>query len=333
MKLTVNYGKSVVCIPGNTIEHLDKISETELRVLLSVCADSSMTDKARAKLLGITETDVKSAVSFWRGKDIISFAEKECSASAKDKFDEQSTINGKNRKPSNSGIPKYTTEELTAAIKKDSRKELLEYCQQSFGRVFNQSEAELVVGICDYMNVSTDYVALLCDKLAKEKKGLLSIRSLENTAQKLYDRGICDTASLISYFEIREKATTLSGKIRSLFGIGGRQFTPTEEKMIEKWANADFEEGMLEYAYELTVNATGEAPLKYTDKIVDSWIAEGFKTLNEAKSKQIEFEKKKKPVKRKQQADISSESSFTTDDFFESDLMRSYEGMDKSENK
>lgn len=342
MKIGFNYGTYVFVIPGIVREHLSDASADDLRVLLSVCADPGMPVRKRAKVLGIGEADVTAAISFWRGAGVI-FTDRDAKpadddgvksvdvSAASDKSGEAENASApgkpvqKRRLPKDGGVPKYTTAELTAALSVTDKKALVEYCQQSIGRIFNTAEAEKVVGICDYLNVSTEYVAILCDSLVDEKGDRMSLHILEKTAIELYDRGITSADSLIACFEVRKNAKTIEGKVRSLYGFGARSFTAAEKRMMEKWAEARFEDGMIEYAYELTVNATGDAPIKYTDAIIDRWIADEVKTLDAAKSREDEYQKTKVPRPRKNAKSAQpSQSSFSTDDFFEAALMRSY---------
>ena len=325
LKIGFNFGTDVIALPGSVREHLADASAEDMRFLISAASAGEFEPKKLAKELGMTEAALRSCVSFWRGAGVIFEVGGTGSAGVKVKKANVEDVPKKHIVRDDS-LPRYTTTELTAAIGKVDRGALLEYCQQAMGRVFNEAEAEILMGLCDYMNLTPDYVALLCDHLTQEKKGRMSLRILENTAKELYDRNIVETDALISYFEIREKAYSLRGKVRTLFGLGSRSFTPSEERMLEKWAGALPEEGMLEYAYELTVNATGEAPLKYTDAIIDKWIAGGFNTLAEVKAKEEEFQKTKAPRQKKNvKAAEPSVSSFSTDDFFEAALKRSYE--------
>ena len=79
---------------------------------------------------------------------------------------------------------------------------------------------------------------------------------------------------------------------------------------------------MIENAYELTVNSTGEASLPYAGKIMDNWFKAGYSTLEQAKEAEFTYKKKKENEKQ-------SDSSFDNDEFFEAALKRSYENLGK----
>lgn len=323
MKITFDFGNDVIVLPREAVEeNLRQASREELCVLLSAACEGTMTVKDRAKALGMSERELSNAISFWRGAGAFASA-KEVKAKKEEKA--ARVAEKKKARPSDESLPHYSADELADAVLRPEFRDLINHCQQVMGRIFNASEAEKVIGICEYLSVSPDFVALLCTHLSEDSK--VSLRLLETTARSFYDRGISDFDSLNEYIELREKSRTAEGKIRTLYGIGKRAFTSAEQKYIEAWTKAGFPFEMIEYAYELTVNATGDAPMKYTNSIIEKWIANGYKTLDDARRAEEEFQKNKKPRKSRKGTKEESESalsSFATDDFFEAAMRRSY---------
>lgn len=227
-----------------------------------------------------------------------------------------------------SSTPHLTIPELAGHAGTEKTALLLEYCQQKMGRMLNSAEAERIVGICDYLGVSSNFVALLCDNLKKE--GHLTTRALENLAIELHDRGITDYDALTAYIDHREKARSFEGKVRKLFGLGSRALTPAERKMLEKWAELGTSSEMIDFAYELTVSTTGNASLKYSNAIIESWAADGVTNVEEAKKREEDFRQRSSKkssgrTERKKKAGEQTHSSFDTDDdFFEKALRRSF---------
>lgn len=327
MKVSFNYKDSVIVLPGSTINDLTQASREELCVLLSAAARPDASAKEHARLLGLSEREVANAISFWRGAGVIVTEkdnEKASAAKGDDKAEKKADEKRPPRRIIQAGageLPHYSTEEVATSVVRPEFSGLIDHCQQLMGKILNPSEVEKVVGICKYLTVSPEFVALLCSHLKEE--GHLNLRSLEKRAAELHDRGISGYDELLEHIELREKCRSLEGRIRSLFGLGKRALTPTERRYLESWSSLPFE--MVEYAYELTVNATGEAPMKYTDSIIGGWIAKGISTLADAKRADEEFQRTKKPrSKKKAQSEESAVSSFNTDDFFEAAMRRSY---------
>lgn len=330
MKITFDFGNDVIVLPRDAVEeNLRQASREELCVLLSAACEGSMTVKDRAKVLGMSEREVTNAISFWRGAGAFASA-KEVKARAEEKAAKAEAKSERKARPMDESLPHYSSEELADTILRPEFRDLINHCQQVMGRIFNAGDAEKVIGICEYLSVSPDFVALLCSHLAEDRK--VSLRLLETTARSFYDRGISDFDSLNEYIDLREKSRTVENKVRTLYGMGKRAFTSAERRYIEAWTKAGFPFEMIEYAYELTVNATGDAPMKYTNSIIEKWIANGYKTLDDAKKAEEEFQKNKKPRTgrgaKKAEASESSVSSFATHDFFEAAMRRSYGDTD-----
>lgn len=234
-----------------------------------------------------------------------------------------------------SSTPHLTIPELAGHAGTQKTAWLLEYCQQKLGRMLNSAEAERIVGICDYLGVSSDFVALLCKNLKEENR--LTLRALENLAIELHDRGITEYEALTEHLDHREKARSFEGKVRKLFGLGSRALTPAERKMLEKWAALGTSSEMIDFAYELTVSTTGNASLKYSNAIIEAWAAAGVTNVEEAKKREEDFRQKSSKkssgrTERKKKAGEQTHSSFDTDDdFFEKALRRSF-GNDFYEN-
>lgn len=355
MKYSFNYGNDVITLPKSAAAHLAHASRESMALLISLASDKSISSKKRAAALGISVQELEDAVLYWSALGVISLqdtdavragetvspqnndiAEKTSGArngGSTESGRRSANTSGSKKAPSrraDTGIPlenstpHLTIPELADHARTEKTSWLLEYCQQKMGRMLNSAEAERIVGICDYLGVSCDFVALLCDNLKKENR--LTPRALENLAIELHDRGITDYDALIEFTDHRERAHSFEGKIRKLFGLGSRALTPAEKKMLERWATVGTSAEMIDFAYELTVSTTGNASLKYANAIIEAWAADGVKSAEEAKKREENFRQRtsKKPAERKKKTSEQTISSFDTDDYFEKALRRSF---------
>ena len=132
-------------------------------------------------------------------------------------------------------------------------------------------------------------------------------------AAEFYDNGITTYKKLDKHFADRKNQESLEYKIRKLFGIGDREFIKTERTVFEKWIASGIDIELIKLAYEITIEKTQKSSPRYADKIIDNWLSNGIKTVEDAENAQSQY-------KAKQQTE-----TFDADDFFEAALKRSYE--------
>ena len=72
VKYKVNYGNHVGVFPKSVFDVISRAGGVELKVLLGICSsEGSIDTKKLSKLISCAESDVKDAISFWRGAGII----------------------------------------------------------------------------------------------------------------------------------------------------------------------------------------------------------------------------------------------------------------------
>ena len=135
--------------------------------------------------------------------------------------------------------------------------------------------------------------------------------------------GIDTDEKLREYLKFREQYDSLEGNVRRIFGLGTRPLSKKESDMIEKWTTLfAFPLDMIEYAYELMIDAIGKVSLPYANEILAKWHKAGYTTLEQAQNDEYSFKKKKEEAS-------ASATSFDTDEFFEAALKRSYDNIGK----
>ena len=97
--------------------------------------------------------------------------------------------------------------------------------------------------------------------------------------------------------------------------------------MLASWLSFGYDINIVRMAYEITVNATGEASVAYANAILEKWNANGWKTESEIEAGMTaEREKREGTVNKKELG-----NSFDTDDFFEAALQRGFRERSRSE--
>ena len=71
LKFRLLFGSSVINLPGETANHIEKASGDELRVLIAVAGGAGTSSKEIADALGMPEAEAEAAISFWRGTGVL----------------------------------------------------------------------------------------------------------------------------------------------------------------------------------------------------------------------------------------------------------------------
>lgn len=315
MKYRIIYGNGVAVFPKSALEVMKRASADDLRVLLSLCAcEGNADEKKLVKLTGCKIENVRDALCFWRGAGIIEATEGSCNEEQTESEERKEAPREKKETPKklqrSDELPNYTSKELSDILEKRSdTATLINECQNIMGKVFNVHEINVLIGLCDYLTLDTEYIMILltyCMSIGKK-----NLHFAEKLAFSLYDAGICTADELSEELRRREIVASTEGRIRTLFGVGERAFTSKEKKFISAWlGEMGYSIEIIEKAYEITADATGKGSLPYANSIIEKWHAEGLKTLEEIEAS---IEKKKGEPR---------EGSFNTDDFFEAAIKR-----------
>lgn len=315
MQIKFKDGGSFMLPVGKIAEQIGEVDETELKVLL-LMADCAQKDlpfepDAAAATLGKSVAEITAAVKLWRVAKVIATANTK--SKAKLAPPEKPAVK---RLAPESRLPEYTSEELSKLVDKNKKmKSLIDACQQTWGKIFNVAEVNLIVGLQDYLGLGGDYILILLAYCKKNDKK--SLKYVEKMAFSLCEEDIQSADALEEYLRRQEQLGELENRIRKLFGIGSRAFSKKEKGFIDAWRTEyAFDFDMIETAYEMTVDKTGEASLPYANAILKRWHDDGIATPDAARAAS---QKQKKAVKGKV-------GSFDTDDFFEAALNRSYGG-------
>lgn len=324
--MKLNFSQEVLVLPGAVLSHSDAAPEA-LRVLLWVASDLSLAEKPTtlSKLADCDAKTVRAALTYWREAGVL----------VNDGDGAIPVAAQPQREPSKKTLlkradelPTYTSTELAALLeKRESVRVLVDEAQRILGKIFNMSEINILVGMLDYLGLGEECILLL---LAHCKRiGKVNLRAIEKYAYPLVERGITDVTALEEEIRTVEALYSFEGQVRKLFGMKSRALTSREEKMLRAWVSFGYDIEIVRRAYELTVQATGDASLPYANSILERWNAENLKTA-EAIDANIEEEQAKRAKgsgaqKNAKQTDAGTlGNSFDTDDFFEAALQRSF---------
>ena len=316
--MKLNFGQEVLVLPASVLSHLDAATPEQLRVLLWLASDPSLATKHKqlAKLAGCDATATRTAIDFWCSCGLLG----EVGESAVPAMATVSTDAPAKKKLQRADeLPNYTSTELAELLEaRASVRVLIDEAQRILGKMFNPSDVNIMVGMLDYLGMNEECILLLlahCKKIGKS-----NLRSIEKYAYALIDKGINDVESMEAEICTMESMYTFEGEVRALFGMKSRALTSKESKMLSAWLSFGYDINIVRMAYEITVNATGEPSLPYTNAILEKWNANAWKTADEIEAgMNAEREKREGNTAKKELG-----NSFDTDDFFEAALQRGF---------
>jgi DnaD/phage-associated family protein len=314
MKIYFEYGRNAAVIPAIPKDILARAGKTELKLLVALACDPDLAEHFEeradelAAALKLNRSALDSALGFWIGAGVLSRVKDGVPEEKKTTEAPAAEIDAPKRTRLTE-LPQYTSEEFARVL--EQRRELtglIEEAQGVLGKVFNMTETQLLVSISEGLGLDDEYVL---DLLAYCKRiGKPNMRYVEKTACSFYDKGICTAAALEEYLRNVDRLASAEGQIRKIFGMGERAFTSKESKFVNDWINSyKFDFDVIRLAYEETVNATAKPSMQYANKVLESWYAEGVKSVSEA----LALKEKRKGASTAQSAQATS---FNVDDFF-----------------
>ena len=263
---------SVFIMPKEAEKHIKNAGTAELRVLFHIFASCGMTGNEAdiAAAVGITESEVYSALAFWRGTGIITY-----------KKDETPPVRiVSETKPSEKSIS-YSSGELADAIESNEDiRSLLNFASMKLEKILTPGEQAGLYSLVDAMSMSCELVMGIIEYCVSE--GKKSVRYIERTAVHMHDEDGIDTyEKLEEYIDRKAKERTVETKIRRIIGCENRGFTAKEKKIIEQFTADGISEELIAAAYERTINNISKPSLVYMSKIIDNWKSQGIKSLSD----------------------------------------------------
>ena len=317
--MKLNFKQEVLVLPASVLSHLDAATPEQLRVLLWLASDLSLVSKHRqlAKLAGCNTATAQNAVTFWCNCGILGEAGESVPTMATVSEEEVPT---KKKLQRADELPNYTSGELAELLEaRASVRVLIDEAQRILGKMFNPNDINIMVGMIDYLGMNEECILLLlahCKRIGKS-----NLRAIEKYAYAMVDKGINDVESMEDEICTVEAMHTFEGEVRALFGMKSRALTSKEGKMLSAWLSFGYNIDIVRMAYEITVNATGEPSLPYTNAILEKWNANAWKTASEIEAG-MNAEREKREGSANAQKELGN--SFDTDDFFEAALQRGF---------
>jgi len=314
MKVTFDFESGSAAFPKCALARIKKASDTAVRLLIILAADDEARQDIDAaaprimKQLGCDRAELDRALAFWCGAGVADTVE-ESAVKTADKPSET------DKKLISAGeLPDYTMKELGDMLEQnDGSLQLVDEAQRRLGRIMNEREIGIIVGLQNHLELTDEYMYVLLDYCARI--GKTSVRYVEKLAFGMYDEGVHDADVLEERLREREEYATLEGKLKALIGARGRKLSAKETRFLNRWAlEMKYSFEMIELAYDITVDAQHEYNPAYMNGILEKWYSKSIMTPEQVQAETEQYKKSKQ----------GAMGSFDTDEFFEAALSRSY---------
>lgn len=263
----------------------EEASREELRVLLALIERGfEITDEDElARAARVTRARASSTLTLLLGEGIIEECDKDVPTITYE-FD-----------PKASPEKEEESKKVAANIRDKSLSSMIDACTKLLGRsTLPTTEIKKLASLNTTMALSEEYVVALATYLFE--RDALSVTRLVSTASRLVDDGITNVENLNGYLEGKRREDSYTASMRSIFGIFGRNLSPTELKYFKKWQSEfSFTSDIVEYAYGIATESIAKLDYKYINAILTKWHEAGCKSLAEI----FEYEKHAKATREK----------------------------------
>lgn len=263
-----------------------------------------------ANKLGILESDVVGAFSYWQTQGIVSvndgfieFLPMPALQSAPNIQTPQSqparpTAVALNPQPApvpavrNNQPKQYNAADVAKEISENEvLSDLAILAQTMLGKPLSTQDTITLYSFYDWLGFQPEIILQLLDHCVS--LGKTNMKYIEKVAISWHEEGLSTPEAVDAYLkEVKQKNTFLYA-VRRILGITDRALTQKEENMINIWGrDYGMTEEMVSLAYEYCVAQTQKLSLPYMDKILSGWHSKDIKTIEAAQRENMEFKTK-----------------------------------------
>lgn len=328
--------KSIFAVPTSVVDdNIRLASVLQLKVLLYMLrhSDKNLTGEDIAQALSLDKADAEDAMIFWQERGLLIKGDEE----AKPMLHLEATTDITITK-----APEYPAETEEVPVKKvadiplsrPSHEQIAKRIQEckEFAGLFAEAQAALgktigydgqsvLIMMHDSYGLPFEVILMAVEySVTQNKTGFSSIAKIGKLWSEL---GIDTLEGAMEYIEEHNVVNDVWNKLRSLTDITNRTPTSKQRGYLVAWVKEyGYDEHIIYYAYEESIDRTGKMSMPYMDKIIRNWYERGVKTpmdIQREKAKWQEERDKKTPQKnnskQKVPALLRDEPSYDVDAF------------------
>lgn len=247
-----------------------------------------------ADKLGILESDLMSAVSYWEDKgeltktaDGILIGSPACGAPAAE-TENPALPAGGNAAETPRAAPHNIKNAAEMINKNPELSNMIMLAQEILGKTITEHDMETIYWFCTDLKMQPEVVLMLLEYCVSKGKNRMSY--IEKVAVSWNEMNLNTLDRAAEYIQNEEKNTGFLFSIRKIMGISDRSLSQIEEKYLTKWHDElKMSEEMIALAYEYCIIQTAKLSFPYMDKIIARWAADGITTVTEAEEDNKRF--------------------------------------------
>lgn len=290
--------RKIFAVPSLVAENYLKIAPAKsVKVILFIAYnnDRIYTPKEISDAVGISEEDAEEGIIFWKNVGVLC---DDCTVKelpAPETAEQEPTPLKKQAPAKSTSGKELRPSDIAERITSDNEiRFLFSNAETAFAHILNHTEQRSLIWIHDYLGLSSEIIIMIIEFLKTRDK--LTVSVMESTAKDWYEKDITDVRSAEAEIERLNEYQTFEYKIKTIFGIKKRNLSTKEKTIIADWCSRGFSSDLITYAFDKTVDATGDISFAYTNKILLSWEKNGFTTREQVDEADKPKSKEAKPT-------------------------------------
>lgn len=314
MKYKINWDDGVFAVPDEVCGCLKLASGKALKVLLYMLKYKGIPDDP--DVIGVSPDDIEDALSYWEQMGIIIKDDPEAVTLDLPVHDTPSPTPVQAQARNTvaptilAAVPENTPVDKKSALNKASKAllpaEIAQRIEESeevaflfrsaescLKRVLTFTDQRTILSLYDFLGMPADIITMLIAYCCSVGRGNMSY--ISNAALDWQKKNISTHEQAENEILIMQKKLSFEGQVQSRLMLPER-LSESQQRYINEWALWDIDIGMVELAYDITIDQKGKIAFPYMNTILKKWHDNGIKYTAEA----IDFEERTKPSKQKQ---------------------------------
>lgn len=306
--------KSIFAVPTSVVDdNIRLASVLQLKVLLYMLrhSDKDLIGEDVSAALSIDKADAEDAMIFWQERGLLIKSDETAKpilhlestsevTIAKVEPEVQSVPEVKEKKVSDIPLSRPSHEQIAARLQECKEfSGLFAEAQATLGKTIGYDGQSVLIMMHDSYGLPFEVILMAVEySVSQNKTGFSSIAKL---GKYWSEQGIDNLEAVMEYIEEHNVVNETWNKLRSLTDISNRVPTSKQRGYLVAWVKEyGYDENIIYYAYEESIDRTGKMSMPYMDKIIRNWYERGVKTpmdIQREKAKWQEERDKKLPQK------------------------------------